>query len=116
MRPEVLAPLEGHFMELTGATAMHSINVILTVKNESDIERVGELLRQAGRLSRAEPGCRMFEVCHSQNDTRVFLLIERWESKQAWEVHRTAQAYTTIYQPQVLPLVERVPHVADILE
>lgn len=95
---------------------MFAVNVILTVKNEADIERVGNLLREAGRLSRAEPGCRQFEVCHSQNDRRVFLLIERWESKQSWEVHRTAQAYTTIYQPQVLPLVDRTPHVADILD
>lgn len=95
---------------------MHAINVILTVKNESDIDRVGELLREAGRLSRTEPGCRQFEVCHSQNDRRVFLLVERWESKESLDVHRTAQAYTTIYQPQVLPLVDRVPHVSDILE
>jgi quinol monooxygenase YgiN len=103
------------FIAWLGVAAMYAVNVILIVKNESDIERVGEHLRQAGRLSRAEPGCSMFEVCHSQNDTRVFLLIERWESKQAWEIHRTAQAYTTIYQPMVLPLVDRVPHVADIL-
>jgi quinol monooxygenase YgiN len=95
---------------------MHAINVILTVKNEADIARVGGLLREAGRLSRAEPGCRVYEVCHSQNDPRVYLLIERWESKQDWEVHRTAPAYLTIYQPQVLPLVDRVPHVAEILE
>jgi len=95
---------------------VHAINVILTVKNEADIEKVGELLRRAGQLSREEPGCRMFEVCHSRNDPQVYLLIERWESPEDLDVHRTAEAYTTIYQPQVLPLVDRVPHVADILE
>jgi quinol monooxygenase YgiN len=94
---------------------MFAINVILTVKNENDVPQVGELLREAGRLSRQEPGCLTFEVCHSENDSRVYILVERWETKEAWEVHKTAQAFTTIYQPQVLPLVERVPHFCEIL-
>jgi len=95
---------------------MFATNVILTVKNEADIPKVGELLRRCGQLSRKEPGCRLYDVCHSQTDPRVFLLIERWESKEIWEVHRTAEAYTTLYQPQVLPLVDRVPHPSDLLE
>lgn len=94
---------------------MFAINVILTVKNENDIARAGELLREAGQLSRREPGCLTFEVCHSENDPRVYILVERWESRQDWEVHKTARAFTTIYQPQVLPLVERVPHFCEIL-
>ncbi|WP_437188482.1 putative quinol monooxygenase [Planctomicrobium sp. SH668] len=95
---------------------MVAVNVILTVKNEEDIQKVGELLRECGRKSRTEPGCRMYEVCHSQNDRRVYLLIERWESQEALDVHRTAEGYLTIYKPQVLPLVDRVPHIADVLE
>lgn len=95
---------------------MFAVNVLLKVKNPDDTEKVAELLTQAGRLSRQEPGCLMFEVCHSQNDKQVFLLVERWESEAAIDVHRTAEAYTTIYQPQVLPLVERTPHVSTILE
>lgn len=94
---------------------MFAINVVLTVKNESDVAKVGELLTEAGRLSRQEPGCHVFEVCHSQNNSQIYMLIERWESKESWEVHKTAQAFTTIYQPQVLPLVERDPHFSDIL-
>ncbi|SFH52868.1 putative quinol monooxygenase [Planctomicrobium piriforme] len=94
---------------------MYAVNVILTAKNADDVPRLAELLREQGWLSRAEPGCLQFDVCHSQNDASVFLLIERWETKQSWEVHRTAIAYTTIYQPQVLPLVDRVPHVSELL-
>jgi len=94
---------------------MFATNVILTVKNPADIERVGELLRRLGQLSRAEPGCCVYDVCHSQTDPSVYLLIERWESKEIWEVHRQAEGYTTIYQPQVLPLVDRVPHPSDLL-
>lgn len=95
---------------------MFAINVILTVKDESQVATVKELLTRAGQLSRAEPGCDVFEATHSQSDPTIFMLIERWESKEAWEVHKTAEAFTQIYQPQVLPLVERVPHFVDILE
>ena len=95
---------------------MFAINVILTVKNKVDIPRVRDLLAEAGRLSRAEPGCRQFEVCHSENDDQVFMLIERWESKAAWETHKTAKAFTEIYQPQVLPLVERTPHFSTLIQ
>jgi len=94
---------------------MFATNVILTVKNEADIVQVGEFLRRCGQLSREETGCLLYDVCHSQTDPRVYMLIERWETKASWEVHRTAEAYTTIYQPKVIPLVDRTAHVSDIL-
>ena len=95
---------------------MFAINVVLTVKNEADVEKVGELLRRAGQLSRQEPGCEVYEACHSNTVPNVYMLIERWTTKEAWEVHRTAEAYLTIYQPQVIPLVDRIGHFCDILE
>lgn len=95
---------------------MFAINVLLTVNHETDVERVGDLLTQCGRLSRAEPGCVRFEVCHSRDNPRVFLLVERWESEQAWQDHKQRQAVQELYLPQVLPLVERVPHISTILE
>lgn len=96
--------------------AMFAINVVLTVKDESQADQVADLLRRAGQLSRQEPGCRVFEVCRADNVSGVFNLVERWDSKEAWEVHKTAEAFTTIYQPQVLPLVERTPYFCTILE
>lgn len=95
---------------------MVCLNIILTVKDAADVTRVGHLLAEQGRLSRAEPGCLRFEVYHSQADTRVFMLNERWESQAALDRHREGQAYTTIYQPRVLPLVDRVPHPSDLVE
>jgi quinol monooxygenase YgiN len=93
-------------------------NIILTVKEEfaSDIDDIGALLTQAGRLSRQEPGCERFEVYHSQSDPRVFMLCERWESQQTLDAHRLAEAYTEIYMPKVRPRVDRVPHVSTLLE
>jgi quinol monooxygenase YgiN len=95
---------------------MYRINVWLTVKDTADVAAVRDNLAEAGRLSRAEPGCQRFEVYHSENEPAKFLLSEWWDSKEAWEVHRTAKAYTTIYQPQVLPKVDRQPHICTLVE
>jgi quinol monooxygenase YgiN len=92
------------------------LHVWLKVKDAADADRVRELLAEQGRLSRAEPGCLRFEVYQSQNDAARFLLCERWESQAALDVHRTAAAYTTIYQPRVLPLVDREPHPSTLIE
>jgi quinol monooxygenase YgiN len=91
-------------------------NILLTVQAEADVAEIREHLREQGRLSRAEPGCLRFEVYQSKNDPKVFLLCERWESSAALDVHRTAKAYTQIYQPKVLPRVTRVPHPSDLIE
>lgn len=91
------------------------LNIWLTVKDPADVEKVRDLLAEQGRLSRKEPGCIRFEVYQSSNDPTRFLLTERWESQAALDVHRTAQAYTTVYQPQVLPLVNREPHPSTLV-
>ncbi len=91
------------------------LNIWLTVKEKSNVPKVRDLLAQAATLSRAEPGCLRFEAYQSNNDDSRFLLSEHWESSAALDVHRTAQAYTTIYQPQVLPLVNREAHPSTLL-
>jgi quinol monooxygenase YgiN len=92
------------------------INVVLTVKDTNDIAEIQSLLSEQGQLSRQEPGCQRFEVYHSQNDPKVFLLNEHWADQAAIDAHRKATAYTTIYQPQVLPRVDRVPHPSTMVE
>ena len=94
---------------------MHNVLVILTVKDSSDADEIQGLLAEQGRLSREEPGCVRFEVYRSQNDTSTFILMEQWESRDAHEIHRTAAAYNEIYVPKVLPRVDRVPHVSDLV-
>ncbi len=92
------------------------LNILLTVKNPADVPKVRELLTQAGRLSRQEPGCIRFEATQSTNDETRFFLNEFWADQAAIDGHRKAEAYTTIYQPQVLPLVNREPHPSVMLE
>ncbi len=91
-------------------------NVLLTVKDAAQIDTVAKLLIEQGRLSRQEPGCARFEVYHSNADPKVFILVEQWESPEALDVHRTAKAYKEIYQPQVLPLVDRTPHPSTLIQ
>ena len=92
------------------------MNIILTVKEERDIEAVRDLLCEAMRKSRNESGCERFDVYQSQSKANQFMMVEHWFSQEALDAHRQAEAYTTIYKPQVIPLVERVGHPVTLLE
>ncbi len=92
------------------------INVQLHVKDSADIHKVGELLQAHGRLSRAEPGCVRFDVYRSKSVPAVYLLCEYWDTEASLDQHRLAEGYLTIYKPQVIPLVDRTPHMCDLLE
>ncbi len=95
---------------------MFAINVWLTVTEPRNIETVRGLMAQAVALSRREPGCLRYEVYHSQADATRFLLCEHWESEAAWVAHRSEKAFTEVYQPHVLPLVTREPHISTMVE
>ena len=71
-------------------------NVVVTVKDERDIDEVKSLLLEQTRLSRLEPGCDRFELYHSQSDAKVFILVERWSSAEALDQHRLAKAYVNL--------------------
>jgi len=91
------------------------LNVWLKVKDPAHVDRVRGLLTQQAQLSRQEPGCVRFEVYQSQNDPATFMLNEHWETQTAVDAHRKAHAYTTVYQPQVLPLVDRQGHPSNLV-
>ena len=57
-----------------------------------------------------------FEAFESKTVPGTFILIEQWESQAALDTHRTAKGFTTVYAPQVLPLVDRVAHVCQPLQ
>lgn len=95
---------------------MICLNVLLTAKDAADVPTIRDLLTQAMRKSRAEPGCLRFDVYHSNAEPRRFTLVEHWASQEAVDAHRLAEAYTTIYKPQVMPLVDREGHPSTLLE
>lgn len=92
------------------------MNILLTVNDETDVDAIRGLLTEQARLSRMEPGCIQFDAYQSSADPKRFFLHERWESQAALDEHRKAKAYTTIYQPQVLPKVTREGHPSTLLE
>jgi quinol monooxygenase YgiN len=94
---------------------MYYLNVWLTAKDAADVESLRKLLSEHQRLTRLEPGCVRFEVYQCEEDPRRFLLHEHWETKQAWEVHKTLKAVQEIYLPLVIPKVDREPHVCQML-
>lgn len=92
------------------------LNVLLKVKDPADVSRIRELLIQQGEHSRKEPGCARFEVYHLKNDPTRFILNEHWETQADLDQHRLAHAYTKIYQPFVIPLVDREGHPCELVE
>lgn len=95
---------------------MFCINVWLTVKDPADVETVKGLLASQVPLTREESGCLRFEIYHSEANPAKFLLVERWQQKSDWETHRSAKAFSEIYAPKVLPLVDREPHISMPVE
>ncbi len=95
---------------------MIDVTVVLSAREIVSVPKLRELLARQVNLSRQEPGCVRFEAFESQTVPGTFILIERWESQAALETHRTAAGFTTVYAPQVLPLVDRVAHVCTVLQ
>ena len=91
------------------------LNVLLNVKSPDDIAKVRGLLLRQAEASRSEAGCQRFEVYQSHNDPSLFMLIERWDTQQHVDRHRQGHAFREIYEPLVLPLVNRAPHPSDLV-
>lgn len=95
---------------------MFHVNVWLSVKDAADTVLIRDNLAAMVAGSRAEPGCVRYDAFQSQANTQKFLLVECWADRAAWEVHRTAAAFKTIYEPIVLPRVDREPHISTPIE
>ena len=95
---------------------MFYVNVWLTVKDPKDVPKVGELLTRISRTTIHEDACERIEVYHSESDETKFLLCEHWGSEGGWKGHRDERIFIDVYQAQVLPLVDREPHICTLLE
>ncbi len=102
-------------MVLINELSVIHLTIVLQVKQQQDIAEIKTCLLRQGELSRAEPGCVRFDVFQSKNDESTFVLQECWESQGALDLHRLAEAYTTVYQPLVLPRVNRTPYPCELI-
>jgi quinol monooxygenase YgiN len=95
---------------------MFVIIVNLKVKDKKDIGFVKMCLAEVSRITLTEePCCKRLDVYQSENDDSIFILYENWEDRKDWEEHRNKTAFKDIYAPKVLPLVERVPHICNLV-
>jgi quinol monooxygenase YgiN len=62
-------------------------------------------LRAVVEPTHREPGCTRFALHRSVTDANVYLLVERWSSKQALEAH--------LGQPYLKTLLARLPELAE---
>jgi autoinducer 2-degrading protein len=58
------------------------------VAAEGEEQEVERLVRINAEASRAEPGCRMFEVARSVTEPRTFVLYEQYDDEAAFAAHR----------------------------
>jgi len=92
---------------------MFHIIVHLQLKNIKDKEFVADCLKQVSAVTlKEEPSCRKLDVFESESDPLTFFLCEEWDHKKDWIDHREKRAFREIYSSQVLPLVERTPHIS----
>jgi len=92
---------------------MFYLNVRLTVRREEDIDAVRGALERMVPMVRQEPGCVRFEVYHSQDNPRLFFLVEHWRSREDWVAHRELEAIQKIYLPEVLSRADREGHACE---
>ena len=91
------------------------LNVVLTVKAEADTSFVRSTMTELGALARRDAGCVRFEVYHSQSHPNTFFLVEQWEDEASLDAHRKTRAFTETYMKTVVPKLDRVPHMCDLL-
>jgi quinol monooxygenase YgiN len=91
------------------------LNVVLTVKSPADVPFVRSTMTELSRLARKDAGCVRFEVYHSQSHANTFFLVEQWEDEASLDAHRKAKPFTETYMKTVVPKLDRVPHMCDLL-
>ena len=84
-------------------------NVLLRAKDPQRITKFPDC-SVSRHPCQQDPGCERFDVYQSETEPELFLLIEVWASEGHLAQHRKAEAFTQLYQPKVLPLVHREPH------
>ncbi len=71
-----------------------SVVVVATITPKPDqVDAVREALLAAVPKVHAEPGCELYALHEGKGE---FVMVERWESTDAMQVHGSAEALTTL--------------------
>jgi quinol monooxygenase YgiN len=71
---------------------MIALHGFLVCPTAEEADRISLLLPEHVRLTRAEPGCLMFEVWRSREDPTRFAVAEHFRDREAFERHRQRAA------------------------
>lgn len=75
-----------------------------------------ELFRKLTPLSRAEPGCRMYQAHRSLADPRRFFLYEQYVDQAAVDAHRASRHFDELVQRGLFRIIEsRTPELYEPL-
>ncbi|KAF2072842.1 hypothetical protein CYY_005853 [Polysphondylium violaceum] len=82
------------------------LHVIATVvaKKES-IEKVKEIIEGMIEPTRAEKGCVQYDLLQSDENSAVFVLVERWETSQDLDAHKSTPRFAQMIN-QLTPIHE----------
>jgi quinol monooxygenase YgiN len=69
-------------------------------------DEVLDLLRRLTEVTRAEAGCLAFDVYRHIDDDRRVTMVQRYASRQAFDLHRTLPHHEEIVAARVAPLLE----------
>ncbi|UUU33767.1 antibiotic biosynthesis monooxygenase [Streptomyces sp. CA-210063] len=89
---------------------MFDLIVIIRVPDPAGIPAVADALTRMRPLCLAEEGCVAWEAYQSHDDPGRFVLVERWETREVWELHGDGEAIQKIYVPEIMPRIEREVH------
>ena len=74
------------------------LTMVTMAFDAADQAALGAVLSQYVVVSRREPGCRNIDLCVSANDTRRFIIVEKWESPGAQQRHFDGAALVSMAQ------------------
>lgn len=63
-------------------------------------------IRELVPLSRAEPACRAYEACRSENSPREFVLFEVYDDEAGYEAHVQSAHFARLGFGRAIPALE----------
>ena len=65
-----------------------------------------DVLRKLAPLSRAEPGCRLYQAYHDPDAPGVFHLFEIYDDEEALAAHGSSEHFRRLVVGEAVPLLE----------
>lgn len=74
---------------------MTQLNIIATITVKPEFQEASNpIFKRLVTGSRAEPGCLRYELNQSIEDPNIYIVIERWQSQHAIDLHNTTAHFT----------------------